>query len=131
MGRRLMTVTAKERLGRTGEDLAAGYLTQLGFRVLARRHACRFGEIDLVAEEGDCLCFVEVRTRRPGPVRPFESVGVRKQRRIAAAALDYLASVGVAAVGERALRFDVVEVNMAAEGSAEVILCRNAFDAPD
>jgi len=121
----------RHTLGRRGEAAAEAHLVALGFRILARRHACRFGEVDLIAEEGDCLCFIEVRTRRPGPVRPFETVGAKKQRRVAAAALDYLVRKGEAAVGGRALRFDVVEVNVSADGALQLDLCRDAFEAPE
>jgi putative endonuclease len=119
----------RNRLGQAGEDAAAAHLEGQGFRILERRFACRLGEVDLIAEEGACLCFVEVRARRPGPVRPFETVGVRKQRRVVAAALEYLSQRGIAAVGERAMRFDVVEVNVARDGAVSVELCRNAFEA--
>lgn len=122
---------ARDALGRRGEAAAEAHLVGLGFRILERRHACRQGEVDLIAEEGDCLCFIEVRTRRPGPVRPFESVGAKKQRRVATAALDYLTQQGVPSVGARALRFDVVEVNVAGDGGVQIELCRNAFEAPE
>ena len=121
----------RDVLGQQAEESAARYLRELGFRILARRHRCRWGEIDLIAEEGDCLCFVEVRSRRPGPVRPFETVGLKKQRRIAAAAIDYLVSAGIATIGERAIRFDVVEVNVSQEGAFTAELCRDAFEAPE
>jgi len=108
--------------------MAEAYLRGLGFRILARQHRCRFGEVDLIAEEGDCLCFVEVRARSRGPVAPLESVDGRKQRRIARAALDYLARQGIPAAGARAMRFDVVEVHRAPGGRLHAELCRNAFE---
>ena len=61
--------------GRWGEALAAEYLRQRGYRLAAHSYQCRFGEIDLIAWDGDILCFVEVKTRTntdmglPRPVR--------------------------------------------------------------
>jgi putative endonuclease len=119
---------ARARLGRAGEALAEVYLRGLGFRILARQHRCRRGEVDLVAEEGDCLCFVEVRARNPGPVGPLESVTVPKQRRVVRAALDYLVRHRIPVTGARAMRFDVVEVHRSREGELRAELCRNAFE---
>ena len=56
--------------GRRGEDLAAEHLERLGFQVLARNHRTRFGELDLVAYDGETLVFAEVKPRRSGPREP-------------------------------------------------------------
>jgi putative endonuclease len=116
----------RRQRGDRGEALAAEELRRLGFRILARNYACRSGEVDLVADEGGCLCFVEVRSRRTGSaVSPAETVDRRKQRRIVAAAKHYLARTGV----PRAIRFDVASVELADEGGDRIELLRNAFDA--
>ena len=52
------------RLGRWGEKQAAGYLHQKGYRLLAAGYRCRMGEIDLIAQKGRELAFVEVKLRR-------------------------------------------------------------------
>ena len=57
------------RRGRWGEELAARYLEGKGYRITARRWRCRFGELDLVAERGGFLCFVEVKLRRSARYR--------------------------------------------------------------
>ncbi len=49
--------------GREAEALAAAWLETRGYRILARNHALRRGEVDLVCRDGDVLCFVEVRSR--------------------------------------------------------------------
>jgi putative endonuclease len=121
----------RARLGQAGEALAEALLLELGFRILARHHRCRRGEVDLIAEEGECLCFVEVRTRSPGPVGPLESVTVRKQRRLTVAALDYLVREQIPLTGARAMRFDVVEVHRDPGGELRASLCRNAFEASE
>jgi uncharacterized protein (TIGR00252 family) len=57
---------ARQALGIDGEDTAGRTLEARGYRILARRYRTRFGEIDLVARQGDCIVFVEVKTRRGG-----------------------------------------------------------------
>ncbi len=90
--------------GDSGEALAAAFLERRGLRILSRNYRCRFGEIDLVAESGSTLVFVEVRARRSDAFGgPAESITPAKRRRLVAAARHYLA-----AAGERAARFDVV-----------------------
>ncbi len=116
---------ARASLGRAGEAAAASALERAGFRILARNHACRRGEVDIVALEGDCLCFVEVRTRAPGAIAPAETVNGPKQRRVVAAARDWLWRHP--AEGE--IRFDVASVRAGSGGRLEVELVRNAFDA--
>ena len=50
--------------GKVGEDLAANFLEQIGFKIIKRNYRFERGEIDLIAEEGDELVFVEVKARR-------------------------------------------------------------------
>ena len=63
--------------GSAGEDLAAEHFERLGFEVLARNHRTRFGELDLVAYDGETLVFAEVKTRR---VRLPRAVGEPPRR---------------------------------------------------
>ncbi len=101
--------------GVEGEWAAARFLESRGYRIVAKNHRCRGGEIDLVAEQGELTCFVEVRARRSLNLgTPAATVTRKKQRRIVLAATDYLAAVGGP---ERALRFDVVAVHLARNGA--------------
>ena len=79
-------------LGRWGEELAARELRARGCEILASGWRCRFGEIDLIARDGDYLCFVEVKLRRTDA---FGSAGAfvdrRKQEKLRTAAQLYLA----------------------------------------
>lgn len=110
-------------LGRRGEDVAAAYLAGLGYRILVRNYRCRRGELDIVALDGATVAFVEVKLRREtGPA--LEAVDFRKQQRLAAAALDFLARSGML---EKPARFDVVAVN---GRTLECTLLRHAFDCP-
>jgi len=78
-------------LGRRGEELAARHLTARGYQIVARNWRCEAGELDLVALDGDCLAFVEVRARRGGALgSPEESVTPAKQSRLIALAEAYV-----------------------------------------
>lgn len=96
------------RRGRVGEEAARRHLQRSGLRFLAGNVRCRRGEIDLVFREGDCLVFVEVKTRsRDGWVRPAAAVDSGKKRRVSRAALEYLRRLREPRVK---VRFDIVEV---------------------
>lgn len=74
---------AKDALGRRGEELAAGYLTAQGMRIVDRNWRCAEGEIDIVALDGDTLVIAEVKTRKSVAYgHPFEAVGADKLARL-------------------------------------------------
>jgi putative endonuclease len=109
-----------------GEEAAAQLLRSGGYRIVARNHRCRRGEIDLIAEKGEVLVFVEVRTRSTALFGgPEETVGARKQQRVIAAARDYLAQ---RRGPPRAARFDVIAVVDGPSGPS-LTHFENAFDA--
>jgi putative endonuclease len=111
-------------LGARGEDLAEKYLKKAGYRILARNYRCRFGEIDLIAEEGDSLVFVEVKTRSGGGFgHPLEAVDRHKRGQLTRAARRYLEETSAT---ERFCRFDVVAVCLSGEPQLELV--RNAFE---
>jgi putative endonuclease len=95
-------------LGQRGEDAAASYLRKQGYRVLARGHDSRLGELDIVAVDGRTIVFVEVKTRRSTDAgHPTEAIDPHKEQRMTQAALGYLKAqhlLGYAA------RFDVIAV---------------------
>lgn len=116
-------------LGRKGEDLAAEFLERKGFRILARNYRQRLGEIDIIARAGDCVVFVEVKTRQGGgKYAPAEAVTRRKQLQIARVAQYYLA---VSRQQDFPSRFDVVTVETAMDGNHRIDHLVNAFDLPD
>jgi len=87
----LATQDSRQRLGRWGEDLAARHLVAKGYEVVARNWRCETGELDLVVRDGDCLAFVEVRTRRGRAMgTPEESITAAKQARLSALAEAYV-----------------------------------------
>lgn len=112
-------------LGGSGEEIAAAYLQRRGYVILAKNYRKRFGEIDIVAAEGDTLVFVEVKTRTSAAFgSPLEAVDGRKQRRMAKAALAYLSAGNLHG---RPARFDVVAVRLQ-QGGPQIEHVRNAFD---
>jgi putative endonuclease len=117
---------ARRARGREAEALAAAWLEARGLAVLARNHAIRGGEVDLVCREGGTLCFVEVRSRsRTDYGRAEETVTAAKARRVVSAATDWALRHGGLA---QAMRFDVVAVDLSA-GAPRFTLYRGAFDA--
>lgn len=97
-----------KRVGNWGEALTAEYLRGKGYHILDSGFRCQEGEIDLIAQKGDTLAFVEVKTRqsaRCGAGR--EAVNWRKQRNITATAFRYLAQHPEVPTK---IRFDVAEI---------------------
>lgn len=108
--------------GKRAEQQAARYLKRLGYRILKRNHRTRRGELDLVARDGDCLVFVEVKARNSGAFGPpEEALTPTKQRRLWRAAQEYLQAHPWAGP----VRFDVVALK-----SGRIALYRNALEAP-
>lgn len=102
------------------------YLRRRGLKSIATNVGCRHGEIDLVALDGDCLVFVEVRYRGPGSrIESTLTVDRHKQRRIVAAAAWFLSRHPAHA--ERVCRFDVVGVDRGRLGGLKVNWIRDAF----
>ena len=104
-----------DRLGRSGERLAADYLAGRGYELIARNVRRREGEVDLVALDGGALVFVEVKLRRPGVKgRAIEALSAAKRRRLRDLALAYAADHPALPSRQR---IDVVAIDLAADGS--------------
>ena len=113
-------------LGSLGESLARAAMEQQGYAIVATRYRTRVGEIDIVARDGGCLVFVEVKARRTVERgTPAEAVTPRKQRRIIAMARDFLARYQSDATS---CRFDVVAI-LLTDGEPSIEIIRDAFDA--
>lgn len=108
-----------DRLGRSGERLAADYLQGRGYELIARNVRRREGEVDLVAVdggvEGGALVFVEVKLRRPGQAgRAIEALSPAKQRRLRNLAVAYAADHPELPDQQR---IDVVAIDLGEDGS--------------
>lgn len=123
-------------VGFRGEEIAAAYLQQQGYRIVAanftvpvgrnRNEAVVNSEIDLVAYDGPTLCFVEVKTRASGWfTTPSANVDLRKQRQIVRAARAYRRMFGLT---DAPYRYDVLSIVLPAEtdlNRPEIELLRN------
>lgn len=120
-------------LGSLGESFAAAYLDQLGYRVVAANFKLPVGrnlrgaiinaEIDLIAYDGDTLCFIEVKTRASDWFAPPEvNVDKRKRRQITRAARVYRQMLGIE---KETHRFDVVTVVLNNDSTPQINLLRN------
>lgn len=113
------------RRGRLGERAARRHLRRHGLKFLTANFRSPRGEIDLVFRDGDCLVFVEVKTRSSEDwTRPAAAVNAAKRRRLSLAALDYLKLLGNPAVR---VRFDIVEVLLADGAVREIRHLPNTF----
>jgi putative endonuclease len=89
-----------------------------GYQILEKNFKCRRGEVDIVAERGDTIVFVEVKTWRSMPSEALEqAISTKKQSRILAAAQHYLLSHPKAAPLH--IRFDVILLREPARGDVE------------
>ncbi len=111
------------KAGEQAEQTAAHYLQQQGLRLLHRNYRCRFGEIDLILQDGDTRVFVEVRLRsRSDFGGAAASIDARKQEKLIHAAQHYLAGVSPLPP----CRFDAVLL-ASADGAQGIEWLKNAF----
>ncbi len=114
----------KIEIGRLGEDLAAKELRRRGYRIRERNFHCSLGEIDIVAEDGDEIVIVEVKTRSAGAhADPQDSVTPAKAARLIQLGHAYLARHELDAAD---WRIDVVAVRTDRAGGATVEIIRDA-----
>jgi putative endonuclease len=111
---------ARLTFGKYGEDLACDELERRGYAVVTRRYRTVHGELDIVARDGECLVFVEVKARQGSSFGdPEEAVTLQKQQRLVWMATDYLARHHLEHLP---CRFDVVGVNTATDPPTIVVI---------
>ncbi len=111
--------------GAAAEDEAERWLRAAGYEIVERNLVTPVGEIDVVARDGDTLCFIEIKARAgPGCGRAVEAVHAEKQRRLTRAAALYLAEHG----DDCPCRFDVLGLDREPQGWSATLV-RNAFEA--
>lgn len=112
----------KNNAGLVAEQLAATFLQARGLTLVANNYHCRFGEIDLIMQEGETLVFIEVRLRTNKQFGHVgESISIQKQQKIIQTAQYFLMQHG-----ERACRFDAVLMDKTDANHIEWV--RNAFE---
>lgn len=113
------------RRGELGERAAKKHLQKLGLKFLAANFRSDRGEIDLIFRDGDCLVFIEVKTRSSeGWTRPAAAVNARKKKLLSLTALAYLRRLKNPEVK---FRFDIVEVLLAEGVVKEIRHLPNTF----
>jgi putative endonuclease len=111
--------------GLAGEALAVAVLKKNGYKVLMRNYRTKLGEIDIIAQQGDVLAFIEVKARKTGRFgSPKLALTPRKQRKISMVALEFLKSTGQM---DRKARFDVIAIGLS-ENGPEIEIIENAFE---
>ena len=110
----------KREEGLKGEDAAVAALKGNGYRILERNYTSRFGEIDVIAEDGDFLVFVEVKKRNSESFgQSFSAITRRKRRHLVKSALFYMKAHKCF---DRRVRFDVVGID---QGTPKIL--KHAF----
>ena len=97
----------RDAMGQRGENVAARYLRNLGYKIIVRNFRCDLGEIDIVAKDGKTLVFVEVKTRSYDDPTPEDQVNEVKRHKITKSAKLYLSRYGTP---QPPARFDVVAI---------------------
>jgi len=114
--------------GNASEKFAASYLKKYGYTVVAQNFHSKFGEIDIIAYDGDVLAFVEVKFRANTDFgQPSSYVDQRKQNKILKTALHYMYREKISDIN---IRFDVVELikDRCRAGKYQASILKNAFD---
>ncbi len=130
-----MSSSPRIELGKLGEAYAAAYLEQRGYRLLAANFTLPVGrnlrgavvnnEIDIIAYDGETLCFVEVKTRASDWFAPPQvNVDLRKRRQVARAARAYRRMFELE---NESYRFDVVTVVLPDDSTPQIELIKNYF----
>ncbi len=113
--------------GKLAEDLAFGYLLELGLKPLARNYRCLCGEIDIIMQDDEIVVYIEVRYRKNKHyIDPVETIDVGKRNRIIKTSLHFMQSNRSAA--KSPCRFDVITVSENLT-TPEIKWIKNAFQA--
>ncbi|MCR5829551.1 MAG: YraN family protein [Lachnospiraceae bacterium] len=109
-------------IGTVYEIKAAEELIKLGYTIIEKNFYCKGGEIDIIAKDGEYLCFIEVKYRTDNSDGdPLEAVDTRKIKRICKSAVFYMTRYGYP--DDTPVRFDVVSIL-----GEEIMVIKNAFD---
>ncbi|MDS1029931.1 YraN family protein [Bacillota bacterium LX-D] len=112
-------------IGKLGEELAAKFLEEHGYKILTKNFSCKLGEIDLIAQESGQVVFIEVKARSTISFGlPQEFVNYKKQSKIRQVALYYLMKYHSE---NFSCRFDVVAMVLVQGKAKKIELIKNAF----
>ncbi|MBN4048669.1 YraN family protein, partial [bacterium AH-315-N22] len=98
-----------------------------GLTIRVRNYRKKTGEIDIIAQDGQCLVFIEVKTRKSLRFgQPYESVTLTKQAQISRVALDYITRNKL---HDQPIRFDVISILLQSGGDTDINHLPNCFEA--
>ena len=110
--------------GKKGEAVAAKFLKKNGYKILAKNYRKPYGEIDIIAQKGENVAFVEVKTRKNDLYgTPSEFVTAKKQTRIKKAAYTYIQENEL----DKEFTFDIIEVYLDRGKTEKINHIINAF----
>lgn len=119
-----VTKRYKQRLGKSGEDLAVSFLVKNGFEIMERNYRYGHKEIDIIGKDRNTIVFIEVKAGRSKSFgAPEERVNLRKQKNMIEVAQDYIQKNNFTDVD---FRFDVVSINFE-RGNGKIEHIKNAF----
>lgn len=115
----------RSEIGKRGENFVCSYLEKQGYSIAVRNYRIRGGEIDIIAENGDYIAFVEVKTRKPGSlVSGYEAIDTRKKSLIIKTAADYCCKHPTVLQP----RFDIAQVIFDGHRALSIDYIKNAYD---
>jgi putative endonuclease len=115
-----------DALGPRGENVAARFLRDQGYKIIIRNFRCLVGEVDIIAKDGKTLVFVEVKTRAYDDPTPEEQINAIKRHQLTKAARFYLSRYGTP---QPPARFDVVAIVWPTGRDPQIRHEPNAFEA--
>jgi putative endonuclease len=111
--------------GKAGERLASNYLKKRGYRVLEENYKVSFGEIDIIAEKSNYICFIEVKCRKSNRYGiPEEALTTYKRNKIIKVAQFYIKKKNIK---NKYFRFDVISILLDNNSLKEIKHITNAF----
>lgn len=116
---------SQSEFGLWAETQAVSFLRKQGKRIVSRNYRTQFGEIDIIAEDGDTIVFVEVKASRSPFSHPEEKVNIAKQNRLIRAAKGFIARGNLY---DKPARFDIITVQ-ASNAGIEIDYSEDAFEA--
>jgi len=115
--------TQKQTIGKFGEQLALDYLQKNGYRIITTNWRCKWGEIDIIADDGHEMVFVEVKTRRSNATESaFENITPAKMEKVIHSAYVYADQNQVLL-----WRIDAIGILLSAKSSPQIEHVKNAF----
>ncbi len=115
----------RNQVGITGEKIARKYLAKKGYKILENNFRVSFGEIDIIAEKNNCICFIEVKSRNSNKFGiPEESITSYKKNKIIKVAKSYIKNKRIE---KKLFRFDIITLRFCNHLSVEIRHIENAF----